>query len=341
MLRPLCSVGDEPSRRWNGRGAICGRAGLRRARGQDGFNGSSSGEFWEETRGFSLFRLISFAGGIVVCGMVPAIGDPQHGSAEQVPNAGQQPQSDEDQSYNGLDFTRPQTSLQTRIQFRETSKPTSRTDQGSGILQYNSKIDLSNQWKLSFQAQLPYIDKKTTMFGRATSDTSAGIGDILGQAVLIQTIDKHWAYGFGVRLLAPTADEAAGGGRWQIMPGFGFRYSFVELGPDTYFVPAVRYAISFAGDPTRRNINEPQFAPTFNLGLPDRWFVTLYPSYDIRINFGDLVSGQTGRLFLPFDFAVGRTITDSLTTSLEVSFPIVKDYPVYDFKTELRVTWRF
>jgi hypothetical protein len=141
--------------------------------------------------------------------------------------------------------------------------------------------------------------------------------------------------------VAPTADEAVGSGRWQIMPGAGFRYSFVELGSDTYFVPAVRYAISFAGDPTRRNVSEPQFAPTFNIGLPDRWFVTLYPSYDIRINFGDRVSGQTGRLFLPFDFAVGRTLTDNLTTSLEVSFPMIKDYPVYDFKTELKVTWRY
>jgi hypothetical protein len=55
-------------------------------------------------------------------------------------------------------------------------------------------------------------------------------------------------------------------------------------------------AISFAGDPSRRNISEPQIAHTLNLGRPRQWFVTLYPSYDIRLNFGDPVSGQTGRL---------------------------------------------
>ena len=42
-------------------------------------------------------------------------------------------------------------------------------------------------------------------------------------------------------------------------------------------------------------VYEPQIAPTLNVGLPDRWFVTLYPSYDIRINYGDPVPGQTGR----------------------------------------------
>ncbi len=43
------------------------------------------------------------------------------------------------------------------------------------------------------------------------------------------------------------------------------------------------------------------------------------------------------RLFLPLDFAVGRNVTDSLTISLEASAPIVNDYPVYNFKTELRM----
>jgi len=56
------------------------------------------------------------------------------------------------------------------------------------------------------------------------------------------------------------------------------------MGTDSYFVPAVRYAMSFAGDPSARRISEPQIAPTLNIDLPGRWFLTLYPSYDIRIN---------------------------------------------------------
>ena len=87
--------------------------------------------------------------------------------------------------------------------------------------------------------------------------------------------------------------------------------------------------------------NEPQIAPTLNIGLPERWFVTLYPSYDIRINYGDPVPGQTGRLFLPFDAAIGRKITDKAMITWEIAAPIVKDYPVYNFKTELRLTINF
>jgi hypothetical protein len=114
-----------------------------------------------------------------------------------------------------------------------------------------------------------------------------------------------------------------------------------RIGPDTYFVPVVRYAVSFAGDPSRRNISEPQIAPTLNIGLPDHWFVNFYPSNDIRINFGDPISGQTGRLFLPLDVSVGRKIADSWIISLELGVPIVDDYPVYKFKTELRIVKQF
>ena len=46
---------------------------------------------------------------------------------------------------------------------------------------------------------------------------------------------------------------------------------------------------------------------------------------------------QTGRLFLPFDARIGRKLTDNLAVSLEIGAPIIKDYPVYDFKTQLRL----
>jgi hypothetical protein len=78
------------------------------------------------------------------------------------------------------------------------------------------------------------------------------------------------------------------------MSGFGVRYSFLEIGPDTYFVPVIRYAMSFAGNPTARTISEPQVAPTLNIGLRDHRFVTFYPSSDIRINYGQPVYGQPG-----------------------------------------------
>ena len=128
-----------------------------------------------------------------------------------------------------------------------------------------------------------------------------------------------------------------GSGKWQIMPGAGFRYALWEISPSSYFEPLVRYDVSFAGDPTRKNISNLQFAPTLNIGLPDRWFLTFYPSADIRINYGDPITGQTGRLFLPFDARIGRKVSDNVALSFELSVPIIRDYPVYNLKTEVRL----
>lgn len=82
-------------------------------------------------------------------------------------------------------------------------------------------------------------------------------------------------------------------------------------------------------------------APAFNVGLPDQWFITFYPSPDIRVNFGDPITGQTGRLFLPFDFRVGRKLEENAALSFEPGVPIIKDYPVYNMKTQVRLNLTF
>jgi hypothetical protein len=189
--------------------------------------------------------------------------------------------------YNGLDLTRPQQNAELRLQYRTSSSPTSETDQEQAFLKLATKVQLPDSWKLGLQGQIPFFDKATTNLSTSNVDREAGVGDAFAQAVLAQTIDAHWAYGFGVRLVAQTAEDSLGSGKWQIMPAFGVRYSFLEINPNTYFVPSIRYALSFAGDPTRRSISQPQIAPTLNIGLSDHWFVTLYPSNDIRINYGD------------------------------------------------------
>jgi Putative MetA-pathway of phenol degradation len=268
-----------------------------------------------------------------------AIADPQGSPATPDPTT-QQSGADTGSDYNGEDFTRPESKFETRFEGR-TSGTTTRTDRETLLLRLDGAIKLDADWKFGWLTQIPVVEKNTTAPDPADSSHDFGIGDAAFQSVLSRSINERWAYGFGARLVAPSAEDSLGSGKWQIMPGFGVRYSFLEDGSDTYFVPKIRYAISFAGDPSRRNISEPQIAPTLNIGLPSQWFVTLYPSYDIRLNFGDPVSGQTGRLFLPFDAALGRNLSDKVMMSLEVSVPIVKDYPVYNFKTELRLAVKF
>lgn len=243
-------------------------------------------------------------------------------------------------NYNGQDFTRPENNISTRFQYR-SSGTTNQTDRERIMLQGNSKFDIGAGWKLGLLVQVPYIFKSTQASDPANSSHEAGLGDTTAQVSLLHAIDSTWAFGVGARFVAPAPRSALGSATWQVEPGVGIRYSFLEINSDTYFVPVIRYATSVNAIAGARNVSQPQIAPTLNIGLPDRWFVTFYPSNDIRINWGTPVSGQKGPLFLPFDIAAGRKFGDDVVASLEMSVPIVNDYPVYKFKTELKLTWQY
>jgi hypothetical protein len=204
-------------------------------------------------------------------------------------------------------------------------------------LRMDHSLDLAPSWILALRADLPLLAKNPLSSSNPDGDYLSGIGDADVQALIIHNLDQRWTVGFGARLITPTGDDSLGSGKWQIMPGAGFRYALWEINSSSYFEPVVRYDVSFAGDPTRRNISNLQFAPTFNLGLPDHWFITFYPSPDIRINYGDPITGQTGRLFLPFDARIGRQLSKNTALSFELGVPIIKDYPVYNLKTQVRL----
>lgn len=276
---------------------------------------------------------ITFLIAVIICGPQRTVAEPGSGS-------GSSSSTEYGTDYNGGDITRPENNFETRFEDR-TSGTTTRTDEQVLVVQFDGAVKLDAAWKLGWLAELPLVAQTTEAPAQSNSSREFGMGDAVFQGVLSRPINERWAFGFGARLVAPTAEDDLGSGRWQIMPGFGVRYSFLEFGDDTYFVPKIRYAMSFGGDPSRRYRNEPQIAPTLNIELPDRWFVTFYPSYDIRINYGNSVSGQTGRLFLPFDAAIGRKLTDKVVVSLEVGVPIIKDYPVYNFKAELLMAYEF
>ena len=204
-------------------------------------------------------------------------------------------------------------------------------------LRLDHRIDLSQQSLLALRSDLPLLAKNAVTSSNPDGDYLYGIGDADAQAVYVYDFDQRWAAGIGARLTAPTGGDALGTGKWQVMPIAGFRYGLPEISSGSYLEPYTRYAVSFSGDPSRRNISNLQFAPYLNLRLPDDWLIAFYPSADIRVNFGDPITGQTGRLFLPFDVRLGRNLTDHMALSLEVGIPIIKDYPVYNFKAEVRL----
>jgi hypothetical protein len=169
-------------------------------------------------------------------------------------------------------------------------------------------------------------------------DYLSGVGDADVQALIVHNLNQRWTIGFGAHLISPTGGDMFGAEKWQIMPAAGVRYALWEISSSSYFEPVVRYDVNFAGDPKRKNISNLQFAPTLNLGLPDRWFLTFYPSADVRFNVGDRITGQTGRLFLPLDVRIGRKLSDNVALSLEVGVPMIKDYPVYDLRRKSDLT---
>jgi hypothetical protein len=60
-----------------------------------------------------------------------------------------------------------------------------------------------------------------------------------------------------------------------------------------------------------------------------------------HLHDGDPVTGQTGRLFIPVDALIGRNTTKNSVLSRAISVPAIKNYPVYDFKSEVRLNLSF
>ena len=171
-------------------------------------------------------------------------------------------------NYNGLDITRPEKAyVGMRLEDR-TSGIAKAVDAQALLLRAGGAVALGAGWKFGWLSEMALINETTVTSAPPGSSGEFGIGDTVFQGVLSRPINERWGYGFGARLVAPTAEDSLGTGRWQIMPGFGIRYSFLEFGDDTYFVPKLRYAVSFDGDPSRRNRNEPQIAPTPILAWP-------------------------------------------------------------------------
>lgn len=237
------------------------------------------------------------------------------------------------------DFFRPPPNM-FQILYGEQAAPGNKdthTTTDTFNLRYDHAFDLPSDWILATRTDLPLVAKNPINSDNPNGDFQKGIGDADVQAALIHDINERWAFGFGMRLIMPTGDDVLGSGKWQVMPIVGARLALPEISSSSYFEPLFRYDVSVAGDPTKKNISNLQFAPTLNIGMPDGWSLTFFPSTDIRINYGDPVTGQTGRWFIPFDVRVTKKLTSDLALSLEVGVPIVNEYPVYNFKTQLRL----
>jgi hypothetical protein len=235
---------------------------------------------------------------------------------------------------NGEDLTRPPARYDVRYQFQDKGNDVS---QNSLILRRDQPIPLTADWKLSTRFDLPLVENDRTSRDNPDGLEHFGTGDALFQATAINTVTERFALAGGTRVLFPTATEDQfGSGKYRLLPIIGAREKLPWLSNGSFAELVARYDFDVGGYGGRSHVSQFQFSPTFNIGLPNRWFVTLFPSQDFVVN---LLGGP--KWFIPADFSIGRNLSKSAVISLEASVPIVKQYLLYDFKLEARLSFSF
>jgi hypothetical protein len=247
----------------------------------------------------------------------------------------------------GDDPTQPLGKIELLDRYTEAPGPgveegtTKRVETNTPFARIDAPFRLSPQWELNFRTEIPVVWTNGVTPANPTGATVSGFGNVLTQAWVVHDLDQRWAVALGGQLIAPTSTNGVATDAWEQVTGFVVRAMLPEISLGSYFAPQVRYGIDFEGNDDGRMLRQLRIAPTLNINLPHSLFFTLYPSPDIRLNYGAPVQNQTGRLFLPLNFMVGWKPTEHTVISAEFGIPIVRDFRVYTFKTQLRVGYLF
>jgi len=217
--------------------------------------------------------------------------------------------------------------------FLENTRSPGGVNTWTSKLRYERPFDLENFWKIALRVELPVV----TSNDNPSSLYATGLGDTQFQGVVSKELDARQGIGFGVRFWAPTASaDEFGNGRWRMAPSAGYRYNLPELSDGSFFQFLARYQFDFAGDPKRSHTSNLQFAPSLNVGLPQGWSMTLFPSTDIRYDF------MKQQWFVPFDLEIARQWNHNFLTGVEIGVPLFETAnPVYKFKIEGHIALRF
>jgi hypothetical protein len=203
----------------------------------------------------------------------------------------------------GDDPTRPLGKIELLDRYTEAPGPgveegtTKRVETNTPFARIDAPFRLAPQWELNFRAEIPVV---WTNGVTPENPTGATVSDL----------DQRWAVALGGQLIAPTSTNGVATDAWEQVTGFVVRAMLPEISPGSYFAPQVRYGIDFEGNDDGRMLRQLRIAPTLNINLPHNLFFTLYPSPDIRLNYGTAVWNQTGRLFVPLNALRDQTMGD-------------------------------
>jgi len=233
----------------------------------------------------------------------------------------------------GQDPTKPLTRLDLRLKYQNLPG-------GNNAVIPTARLDVpvpigDTGWTLGTRFDLPFVASDVPSPDNTNGDWHVGLGDALFQALAITPPQGRWQFAFGSQLLFPTGSEdQMGTGKWQLAPIAAGVYAIPEISKGSFAALLVKEQFSFAGDDSRRSINDLVIQPILNINLPDLWFLNFAP--EMRFDMND-----DGKAFIPLSAMVGKMITPKTVLSIEAKVPLVNDYQQYDFELEFRIGFFF
>lgn len=239
----------------------------------------------------------------------------------------------------GEDPTRPRPEL--LLRYRYENLPGGAPDSlNAFVLEAITAVPIAERWNTRFRLEMPLVLTNVPASDDADAAWRFGSGDLLSEAAGIYYPDDRWALALGGQMVFPTASRAAtGAGAWVLGAGGLVRAMLPELSPDSFFATQIVYGFDVGGRCDREHVSAPRLQPLLHWALPHAVFLELFPSDDLVVNLG--APAGRGRLFLPFDALAGILWTPKVVTTLELGVPLVKQYPVYDFKIVATVGYFF
>lgn len=235
----------------------------------------------------------------------------------------------------GQDFTRPLTRLDIRQKYDALPGG---NESYAATLRIDKPIVLNKaRWIICLRVDLPRVENNVPTANNPNSEYDSGESDFLtGATIIAPQGKKNWTYGFGARIIWPTATKPQlGGGRYQIAPNFGVKMDLKGISRGSFVSLILNDNIDAGGVSSRPPINYFSFTPCINIALPGRSFVTVAP--DIRIDWMN-----NNAWFVPFDITLGKMLNRTTVVSLEFKTPVYNyDYPMYNDELEARVGFFF
>ena len=257
---------------------------------------------------------------------------PAQAQSQVEPTSTPHAQTDSAAENSGQDPTKPVSRFDVRVQYEDLPAG---LEAETLTLRLDKPFTLGNGWKLSSRIDVPLQLNDVPGVDNPAGKTEFGLSDVLMQALVIAPPHGNWTYAFGTQLLLPTGTQAQfTSGKWQAVPTVAVVRQLPAVSPGSFAGLLVRDKFSFAGSQAHANINVLSVEPLANFQLPQRWFITIGPE-------AQLDTLHDWKLFLPFDFTVGKKITKEIVVSLQTDVALVKTYEKYDWKTELRFGFFF